>query len=44
MPGVVAVPVGAFADPAFPPPVFSVHEARRHAWIALPAEGIEHVD
>ena len=39
-PGVVAVPVGAFADPAFPGPVRSVYEARKHEWVTLPA-GVE---
>jgi hypothetical protein len=37
----IAVPVGAFADPAFPPPRVSVWESRRHDWVTLPA-GIEH--
>lgn len=31
-PGVIAVAVGAFADPMFPPPQRSVYEARRHPW------------
>jgi hypothetical protein len=39
---VVAVPVGAFADPRFPAPSFSVWESRKHAWVTLPP-GIEHV-
>lgn len=43
MPGLIAVPVGAFADPSFPPPAFSVYEARKHGWVAVPEE-IEHVD
>ena len=43
MPGFIAVPVGAFADPTFPPPVFSVYEARKHAWVGLP-DNIEHMD
>ena len=30
-------PVGAFADPTFPPPTFSVYEARKHGWVTLPA-------
>ena len=38
----VAVPVGAFADPAFPPPKFSVYESRRHAWAGVP-EDVEHL-
>jgi len=33
----VSVAVGAFADPAFPPPRASVHDRRRHAWVSLPA-------
>jgi hypothetical protein len=43
MPGVIAVPVGAFAEPGFPPPVFSVYESRKHAWVRMP-ENIEHMD
>jgi hypothetical protein len=43
LPDVIAVPVGAFADPAFPPPRFSVYECRRHAWVRMP-ESIEHFD
>jgi hypothetical protein len=42
-PDVVAVPVGAFADPAFPPPKFSVYESRRHSWVSGPADA-EHFD
>jgi hypothetical protein len=39
-PGVVAIPVGVFADPDFPPPWVSVYESRRHAWVQMP-EGID---
>jgi hypothetical protein len=42
-PDVIAVPVGAFADPAFPPPRISVYESRRHEWLAVPA-AMEHHD
>jgi len=38
----VAIPVGAFADPAFPGPTFSVYEERMHRWVVMP-EGIEHM-
>lgn len=38
----VAVPVGAFADPAFPAPSFSVYERRMHNWVGLP-EALEHL-
>jgi hypothetical protein len=43
VPGMVAVPVGAFADPTFMPPRFSVYESRRHAWVVVP-ERVEHHD
>ena len=43
MPGLVAVPVGAFADPTFPPPTYSVYEARKHGWVKVP-EDTEHMD
>ena len=32
VPGFVAVAVGAFADPGFPPPRVSVYEERQHSW------------
>ncbi len=35
-PDLVAVPVGAFADPNFPQPLFSVYEEWRHDWVRLP--------
>jgi hypothetical protein len=42
-PDVVAVPIGAFADPSFPAPTVSVYESRRHPWVTLPA-AMEHHD
>jgi hypothetical protein len=39
---VVAIPVGAFAEPGFPAPAFSVYEERKHGWVRLP-ENIEHL-
>lgn len=36
MPGFVAVPVGAFADPAFPEPTLSVYRIPQHPWVRLP--------
>lgn len=35
-PDVIAVPVGAFADPTFPPPAFVVYTSRRHPWAVMP--------
>ncbi len=40
---VIAIPVGTFADPGFPPPRFSVYETRQHSWVVLP-DNIEHFD
>jgi hypothetical protein len=37
-PGVVAVAVGAFADPHFPQPTVSVWEECRHAWVPPPPD------
>ena len=41
IPGMVAIPVGAFADPGFPTPRVSVYGERKHPWVRLP-DGIEH--
>lgn len=40
-PDLVGVPVGGFADPAFPPPTYSVYEHRRHPWAHTPATIVE---
>jgi hypothetical protein len=37
-PELVGVPVGASADPSFPPPSFSVWEERKHAWVTMPSD------
>ena len=44
-PGLVAIPVGAFADPKFPSPTRSVYESRKHSWVKVP-EGpdVVHMD
>lgn len=41
-PGLTAIPVGAFADPNFPKPRFSVYEHRKHSWAEVPGDGVEH--
>ena len=44
-PDLVAVAVGAFADPEFPAPNVAVYESRRHAWTTeLGALPLEHWD
>ena len=44
MEGLIAVATGAFADPTFPAPHYSVYENRMHPWLAIIGEGIEHYD
>ena len=44
LPVLTAIAVGAFADPDFPPPVYSVYEERKQAWVDIVGEGIEHHD
>ena len=44
MPGLTAIPVGAFADPAFPPPDYSVYEGRKPEWLTIAGDDIEHWD
>jgi hypothetical protein len=41
MPALIAVPVGAFADPGFPQPGVSVYESRKHSWVHPPPD-VEH--
>ncbi len=40
----IAIPVGAFADPDFPEPGFSVYEIRKHKWIEIPGDAVMHFD
>lgn len=42
LPAFLMIPVGAFADPAFPAPTVSVYESRMHAWVD-PPPGAEHI-
>jgi hypothetical protein len=44
MPGMVAVPVGTFADPTFPPPQRSVYSGRRHPWTIMPNLVVEELE
>jgi hypothetical protein len=40
--GLVAIPLGAFDDPYFLAPKFSVWEARKHDWVEILGEDVEH--
>lgn len=44
LPGLIAVPMGAFADPQFPAPWLSFYESRKHAWTAVFGDDVEHFD
>ena len=39
-----AIPTGAFADRDFPAPHYSVWEERKHPWVTIDGDGIEHHD
>ncbi|HVO02106.1 MAG TPA: GFA family protein [Candidatus Cybelea sp.] len=44
-PGLIAIPVGAFADLNFPPPFLSYyHQSRRYPWVGIGAEPLERFD
>ena len=38
----VTIPLGAFADPDFPAPRFSVFENRKHRWVEVTGDQVEH--
>ena len=40
--GLVAIPLGAFDDPYFLRPRFSVWESRKHDWVEILGEDVEH--
>jgi hypothetical protein len=39
----VAIPVGAFDDPFFASPDYSVFEGRKHHWVEIVGDGIDHI-
>ena len=40
--GLVAIPLGAFDDPYFAAPRFSVWEKRKHEWVEISGDQVEH--
>ena len=42
--GLIAIPLGAFADPHFAAPGFSVWEKRKHDWVEILGDQVEHSD
>jgi hypothetical protein len=39
----VAIPIGAFADPDFPTPGFSIYEERKQHWVRIMGNDVEHM-
>lgn len=44
LPEAIAIPVGLFTDPNFPAPWFSVWEERKHDWVEILGDAVEHFD
>lgn len=42
--GLVAIPVGAFDDPFFLTPEYSVWEERKHHWVEIVGDEVEHMN
>jgi hypothetical protein len=42
LPAMIVVGVGAMEDPNYPPPVRSVFEQSKHAWVEINCAGVEH--
>lgn len=40
--GQVAIPLGAFDDPYFLTPAFSIYENRKHGWLEITGDGVVH--
>jgi hypothetical protein len=41
--GLIAIPLGAFDDPYFGKPEYSVYEGRKHEWVDIVGPGIDHI-
>ena len=41
--GLVAIPLGAFDDPYAFAPAFSVWEKRKHHWVEITGDGVQHL-
>lgn len=44
MPGVVAIPMGAFGEEELPTPAYSAYERRKQHWVSITGDGVEHID
>ena len=44
LPGVVAIPLGAFGEEALPYPAYSNYERRKRPWASITGDSVEHLD
>ena len=42
--GLIAIPIGAFDDPYFGSPEYSVWEKRKYDWVEILGDNVEHFD
>jgi hypothetical protein len=42
--GLIAIPLGAFDDPYFLSPAFSVWEERKHDWVEIVGNDVDHME
>ena len=40
----ISIPIGNFADKDFPAPSVSIYEERKHPWVSIVGDNIEHHD
>jgi hypothetical protein len=41
--GLIAIPLGAFDDPYFATPEYSVWEERKHVWVEISGDKVQHI-
>ena len=44
LPGMIAIPMGVMDDPFFADPKISIYEERKHRWVEITGEDVEHID
>ena len=44
LPDFVAIPFGAFGDDQLSAPSYSNYERRKHPWVSISGDGVEHLD
>jgi hypothetical protein len=44
LPGMIAIPLGAMDEPFFAAPRISIYEERKHPWVEILGDDVEHID